>query len=210
MTIQTGQIVESAFEWSNGPEKGMMCRHYVITDANETNEEAFMEGMVDEITTLCEAITSAISADETVFNCATLQRLKTLIPVAGAATRIFYKFGLGIPVSANAPAKGAQQSAVVSLYPASGSNPKQGRNFFPFLRGDFTEEGQIKNANQATIHNELDKITMDPIVASSIGTLAPVIYSKATELYADILSSVLRPVLATQKRRVDHHQPFRA
>lgn len=207
MTIQVGQLLQAAMEWANGPEKGMMVRHYQVSDATELDDELFLQGVVDELGDLCEAITSAIGADETVFNCATIQRLETLIPVVGAATRVLYRFGLGIPVSGNARGKGAQQSVVTSLYPEAGSTPKQGRNYFPFLRGDYSDEGQILTANYGTIVDALDTVLMDPVVATSIGAIIPVIYSPTTGLWKAVTSRVVRSVLGTQRRRVDHHQP---
>lgn len=202
MTLSVGDILLGTYNWTNRIEKGMIVRHYRVTDVSDDDDNASLQGLVDAMKDLGETITNDIHANGTTFVSATLARIET------NPTRIFSAFGIGIPVAGNFQGTGAQQAVVASLYPDAGSTPKQGRNFIPFLRGDYSESGQLETATVPDILAVIEPILLDDIPAAALAIMEPIIYSYSTQLAAKIKTLVLRPVLGTQRRRVDPHQNY--
>ena len=93
MTILVDDVLKGGVEWSLGTEKGMIVRHYKVTTVLNPDEVTFMEGLVAEIAAEAQVVTDAICAIDTIFVCATLQKVGITAP-----TRIYTFYGADVLV----------------------------------------------------------------------------------------------------------------
>ncbi len=206
MVMAIGDLISCNIEFENGPERAMNVLGYQVSALTETSESIFIQALVDEVVVEAQEAVLNVMGGGSLLVCVTGRRV-----LPGDPTRIFTAFGPGGASLDPSLPGGAQVCAILSKYPDAGEIPKQGRLYFPFMAKDLSDEGQIKDASKAIIKSETDPWLLDPLVLTSVGTVLPAIirlvpgFPSVASLVQEI---VLRPVLGTQRRRVQHHQNF--
>jgi hypothetical protein len=207
MTNVVGDIWECAVEFGLGGERGTVVFHKEVVEVSDTDEAAMGGGITVALDTLAQASLMAYLGGGSLVICSTARR----VPPADV-TRVYVKYGDGTPSVASISVA-AQSSVLFSMYPAPGGEIKSGRNFIPFLASAEQISGQLLTANKTALELSFSEWLL-LLLEITEGDLKPVLYRYATELdphvVVDIAEMVLRPVLASQRRRVKHHQPFTA
>jgi hypothetical protein len=205
MTNIVGDIWECAVEFALNQERGTVVFHKEVVVVNESLESVMGADLANELNTLSTSSNSSFLGLDAFVVCATARR----VPPADV-TRTFVEFGVQTK-SILAEAVAAQSSMLFSMYPDPGGEITSGRNFIPFLMRDQAVSGQILQASKADILTSFSTWLLDLIEITS-GDLKPVLYRYATDIdpavIVDIAEMILQPVLASQRRRVQHHQPF--
>jgi hypothetical protein len=208
MVMAIGDLISVNVEFANGRENAMNVIGYEVSEMTETDENVFIQALVDEVVIEAHEAVLNLMGGGTTLVCATGRRV-----LPGAPTRVFTAFGTGEPSINPVAPSGAQMAILLSKYAPAGSEPKQGRLYLPFPAKDLSDDGQIKDAEQTLIRSETDPWILDPLILSAVGTVLPAIiklipgFDSVASLVEQI---VLRPVLATQRRRVVPHQNFGA
>lgn len=202
MANQSGDVWRINLEWELNREKGMIVLHREVSTVSDTSEDALGDALVAELVTLGDSVTAAILGNGAKLVCATAQRINAINP-----TRIYSAFSTAA-ASAGATALPAMASVLISAYPAAGAAIKSGRSYIPFLDEAKQKEGQILTTTKVPIENVLQPIVEDLMSLAGVADLKAVLWRKVGEITADVISSVLRPVLANQRRRVVQHQTF--
>jgi hypothetical protein len=181
--------------------------HKEVTSVDEADEAIMGQGIADAINVLATASAGSFMGGGAFVVCTTARR----IPPA-EVTRIFVDYSAQAP-SILGEAVAAQSAMLFSMYPAPGAEIKSGRNYIPFLFRDQAKEGQILQASVGDLEVSFGSWLLEMLLITE-GDLKPVLYRYATDILpaviVDIAEMVLRPVLASQRRRVQHHQPFSA
>lgn len=207
MTNAVGDIWECVAEFGLGSERGSMVFHREVTDVSDTSEIVMGDGIVTSLLTDAQATVADHMGTDAFLVCTTARR----VPPA-EITRTFVNYGTQA-LSILAKAVAAQSSVLLSMYPEPGGAIKNGRNYMPFLENIQQDAGQILAAGKAALEDSLNTWLLD-VMTLTAGNLKAVLYRYATDIdpavIVEIAESVLRPVLASQRRRVQHHQPFGA
>lgn len=205
MAIIVDDVFEVNVEFENGSERGMNVLHYKVSNVIESDEAPFIEALIAQLVLDIDATVQLYSGEGTTMICVTARRVKP-----GGATRVYTAFGDGVP-SPREKMGGAQLSMLLSKYALAGEEPFSGRTYFPFPSEELGDDGQIYTDQKTGILSQFGKWLSDPIVLSSIGTVLPALYRGLTgePIVSSLIDNlVLRPVLASQNRRVKHHQNF--
>jgi len=203
MTVVNGDLWQTQVEFRRDVESASVVRQYEVTDVIASDENTFGEGIVSGIIGRWETNWLPRMGPNSSIICCTARRV-----LPGAPTRTFVTFSSAGSGSGMADSEGSQNAMLVSLYPDSGGLPKSGRNYLPFLSGDDMTGGQIKTASFSALQAVVDAIFLTDIVMTSVGEIASAIGrpDPTAWLKSLITSLVLRPVIASQRRRVVHHQ----
>ncbi len=204
MVVAIGDIYQVQVEFRRDVESASIVRHYECTDVTDTDEETVGEALVGTIEDLWESSYIPLMGNNAALICVTARRLppaqttRTYVTFSGTAGQ-----GTGLQ-----PSRGAQQALLVSLYPDSGGDPKQGRNYVPFLAGELTKTGQIIAIGLTSIETAMTALLVTKVVLTSVAEFNPALAKKVLLNWISeiITARVVRPVLATQRRRVVHHQ----
>jgi len=207
MVIAIGDIFECAAEFRLGAETGQVVFHKQVTLVEETDEAIFGNALALDLQLNAGSTIADFGGTGAFIVCATCRRIPPADP-----TRIYTEFGPQTPSIQMATAVAAQSAALFSTYPAPGGTPKSGRNYLPFLKSNSQVSGQILNADAPAMITSVNDWIFNQLILPAIGELKPVLYRYATMvlpfLVVDIVEMILRPVLSSQRRRVQHHQTF--
>lgn len=206
MTVAVDDLFVVNVEFENGPERAMNVIGYKCSAVLDSDEDVFIQALVDKVVVEAQEYVLNLSGEGTLLVCATARRVPP-----GEPTRIYTEFGPGSASINPIHPSGAQTAILLSKYAASGETPKQGRIYLPFPAKDLSEDGQIKDGEKTLIASETDPWLKDPMVLTSVGTVLPAIIRLVTGLPAVaalVDDLIIRPVLASQRRRVKHHQNF--
>jgi hypothetical protein len=199
-------LISVQVEFANGRENAMNVIGYKVSAMTETDENVFIQALVDEVVVEAQEAVLNLMGGGTTLVCATGRRV-----LPGDPTRVYTAFGSGEPSVNPITPSGAQMSILLSKYAPAGDEPKQGRLYLPFPAKDLSEDGQILESERTLIRDETDPWILDPLILSAVGTVLPAIIRLVPGLdsvAALVEQIVLRPVLATQRRRVVPHQNF--
>jgi hypothetical protein len=205
MTVAVGDVWQTIMEFQCGAEKGLLVRHHQVTVVNETSEELFGQALADRLEVIAGGISVSDMALDCFLVCATAQRKPPADP-----TRIYTTFGDGVKSILAAP-NGAQNCLLFSTYADPGEEPVQGRAFTPFPPESISTDGQVDAAEEAGLFSAWRPLLLDALLLATEGTLIPALYRQTSPIAgiaSAIVTLVLRPVIASQRRRVDHHQTF--
>lgn len=205
MTIAVDDILEVSVEHQLGAEHALNVMHYQVSTVENTDESIFLEQLIADLMLEWQQLNQSYMGEGGIVVCVTVQRISQTNP-----TRIYTEFGTGV-ASPRTKANGAQAAILLSKYPDAGEEPKNGRLFYPFPADELSQEGQIDADTVVTMLADFSKVLLDPVIMSGVGTVVSAIVRKDPILPAVIslvTDLVLRPVIATQQRRVKHHQPF--
>jgi len=202
MANAIGDVWKCVVEFEQGEERGMIVFHRAVTLVNDTNEDVLGAALATELVSLADTLNTAFQGLSSHVVCATAQRVNVLNP-----TRIYTVFSTQLP-STGGTSVSAQDAVLMSSYPAAGGLIKSGRNFIPFLDENLMVAGQILAISVTAITNAIEPLLLDLIQLTSVADLKAVLWRTVGQIVVDVTSNVLRPVLATQRRRVLHHQNF--
>jgi len=202
MANAIGDVWKCVLEYEEGEERGMIVFHREVSLVNDTDEDVLGPALTAELVTLGDAINLALMGTGSSLVCATAQRVNTVAP-----TRIYTTFSTAT-ASAGGTSLGAQQAVLMSSYPGAGELIKSGRNFFPFIDEGKQLAGQILDTIKTAFIDAIEPLLLDIIQLTSVADLKAVLYRRVGQIVVDVTTNVLRPVLATQRRRVIHHQTF--
>lgn len=130
--------------------------------------------------------------------------------VSNAGSRIFTQYGTG---SQDGQASGtpvaAAMAMLVSKYSTVNDKSKRGRLFLPFLSQFFTDGEVIYDSQKVALDGWIEAL-FNPTSWSitDVGEMKGVIWSPKLKSAIEIANLVLRPVLASQRRRTVHHRSF--
>jgi len=205
MAVAVGDIWQTQVEFRRDVESASIVRAYKVIDVTNPDEVAFGEGIVAQLLDRWETNWLPLMGFNASIICATARRVPP-----GAETRTFVDFstaGAGTGVLA---ATSAQNSLLVSLYSEAGDIPKSGRAYIPFISKDSILTGQIQSISLPGIQTAIDAIYLVKMIIAAVGELEAAIARPDTfglPWIAELIKSlVVRPVLASQRRRVVHHQ----
>ena len=202
MANAIGDVWRCVLEWQESQESGTIVLHREVSAVSDTDEDVLGDALATELVSLGDTVTDDMLGTGVVLVCATAQRINVANP-----TRIYTVFSTG-SASIGSTAEPAQAAVLASVYPAAGSAIKSGRSYFPFLDTAKSAAGQILSASKAAIEAAIEPLILDLISLTSIADLKPVLWRTVGQIAVDITTSVLRPVLASQRRRVVQHQNF--
>jgi len=199
-------VWECQVEYECGSERGSVVFHKQVTEVTSPQESDLGNALATELATEAATANAARQGLDCFVVCATAQRVPPAEP-----TRIFVDYGAQTP-SINAASVAAQSAMLFSMYPDAGAEIKSGRNFIPFLDSSLQVAGQINDASKAGLLTDYSTFLFDQIILAAVAELKPVLYRYATDILpaviVEIAEILLRPVLASQRRRVQHHQNF--
>lgn len=206
MANAIGDVWRCILEWKLDAEKATVVLHREVTEVTDQDEDVMGLAVVAKLVIEGDLITAAMLGTNAVLVCATAQRINEANP-----TRIYTEFSTGTP-SLGGTSLPAQDAVLMSSYGDPGSEIKSGRTFMPFFDSGKQLAGQILASVVSGVENAITGITLDEFTLVSVGNLRAVLWRKATDLLpavvVPVISNVLRPVIASQRRRVVHHQPF--
>ncbi len=207
MAVAVDDVWECGVEWRNDAETGVIVFHKQVSDVIEFDDNLFGQQLAESLNTLGTVATLAQMGNDTFVVCATARRVGPAEP-----TRIFTDFaGQTKVVSMEEPVP-AQDSVLFSSYPDAGAEIASGRSFIPFLAVGSQVTGAIKSSIETLLKSDFAAFLFDDLAIPLFGTLKPVLYRKATMVLPAVIDAitdfVLRPMLASQRRRTVHHQTF--
>jgi len=205
MTIVVGDLIQCNVEFELASERAMNVVGYRVSEVTDDDETTFIEALLAELVVQTNEVVSGIMGQGAFLVCCTGQRV-----LPGDPTRIYTKFGDGT-ASVLPKAGGAQLSILVSKYADPGDTPQQGRAFVPFPSESLSTDGQIDDDKETSITDDVKTWLVDELVFGTIGKAKPAIIRLIKDLpslWSEVKEIVLRPVLASQRRRVQHHQTF--
>ena len=211
MTVAQNDVFEVVIELQDEAERALVVRHYRVESVTETDEEAFLASLTGHIISTCQISVLPVLPGTASFTCVTAQR------ITPNPTRIatgFFPSNSGGVAGGSAP---AQSCYLMSIYTARNDRRGRGRMYFPFPPDSFHGSGRIFDSQKLNVDNALNTLVSDDLVLpSGNGTLKPGVWSRGNPAaqppvaaeFNDSVQTILRPVLASQKRRVNHHQSF--
>jgi len=206
MANEIGDVWECAIEWSNGIEKATNVFHRQVTAVTSPQESDLGNELVNDLIGLAETAATNHMGAATEGVCATARRVPPAEP-----TRVFVSYGAVAPIIGGVSVP-AQSAVLMSMYPESGGEIKSGRNYIPFYDSTNEDAGQIAATEEAGLLTDFGKIFLDQIILTAIADMDAVLYRYATDILppvvVTIIEMILRPVLASQRRRANLHQAF--
>lgn len=202
MANAVNDVWRCVLEWSESEETGMIVLHRKVTLVNDTSEDVLGAALALRMVDLGDDWASDLAGTGVNLVCATAQRINVANP-----TRIYTVFSSTAP-SIGSTAVPPQAAVLASVYPAAAALIKSGRSYFPFLDAAHQAAGEILSASQAAIEAAIEPLVKDLITIASVAELKAVLWRTVGQIAVEITSSVLRPVLASQRRRVVAHQKF--
>lgn len=182
-------------------ERGLVTGHHKLTIENDTDLSDTGNNLATQVTVLATEVVDAISGPNVGTVCGTSHR------VSPTGSRIFTNYlqtGYGIQTD---PAIPAQTAVLCAKYSDTLTQQGRGRVFWPFLSASFTSSGVILASYTNTITPQLEKLYLDDLTAGQ-NTFEPQVWSRVGSQAHKITDLDLRPVLHSQRRRVNLHQPF--
>lgn len=203
MPIAVDDVFRVVVEHQLGPEHALNVIHYQVSDVINSDEKVFIPAMIASMMTDWQATLALFAGEDTVVVCVTAQRIPP-----GEPTRIYTEFGSGV-ASARTAANGAQQCILFSKYSDAGQDPAKGRFYYPFPADEVSQRGQIDDTQEIGLLSQFGKLLLDSRVLATVGTVVVAIAREGLLPAVSLVTElVLRPVIATQQRRVKHHQNF--
>ncbi len=203
MTVAVGDIYQVQIEFQRDVEVASIVRHMEVTGATDTDEDSVGDELCAAVVQEVETGWIPLMGPNANLICVTCRRLPP-----GEPTRTYINFSSSGTGTGTTNSHGAQQALLTSLYAASGAVVKAGRNYLPFLAGENSFAGQVVTSVLTAIENAVESILVSTYVLPGGTELTPAIARKViSDWISDlIVSFVVRPVLASQRRRVNHHQ----
>lgn len=205
MVVAIGDIWQTQVEFRRDVESASIVRAYEVIDVTDTDEVLFGEGIVAQLLDRWETNWIPKMGPNADIICATARRV-----LPGAPTRTFVDFSTAGSGTGILDATSAQDSLLISLYPDSGGDPKSGRAYLPFISKDNILTGQVQTASMAGLITAIEAIYLVKLIIAAVGELEAAIARPGAPTLpwiAELIKSlVVRPVLASQRRRVVHHQ----
>ena len=190
-------------EYRFDEESGLYRGHYKEVVGGETNLEQAGLKIVLALHTLLSNIIAPNLASETDLVCTTARK------VSGEGSRVFTQYGTEDIGSMAGPPIEAGTAVLVSKYTATNNAHARGRAFMPFLSKDFSFNGLVTVEHAITLEAMAeDYLNPQQLDVDDVGEMVGVVWSGTTSASFDIVNVVLRPRLASQRRRKVHHQPF--
>lgn len=199
--MAVNDVWECVFNYRDGQSAAQMVRHYrVAVEESETQTE-LTDALAVKLGALATDLIEVTSTASAALVCITSHR------VIGGASRVFATFFGAANGAATGEANSAQLAILVSLYTNNITPSGRGRMYIPFPAESVSEGGVILNTVADDIVAKVDPM-LTHFTDAAQNEYDPVVYSRETTSAAGIDSRVLRPVLATQRRRRVNLQPF--
>lgn len=205
MPLAVGTIIETVASWLSGPELAeCVLHHRVKTAASGTvDEDIFAFSQAAEA--LFEALTEACMVPTTML-VGTQTRVLPGFAGSGMITSSFSEQVGGV----SGEDAGAQECALVTKYTATTTRRGRGRMYIPFVPESFINSGKITTDARTLYEDNFRPLLSDLLEFGSGGDAYAGVYSRTAAEFYPMTFAVLRPVTVTQKRRVNHRQPFAA
>jgi len=201
MTMAVNDVVQVTAFFRDGQSAAQVVRHYRLTAVTEDDDLTAMSSLMTFLGTHWTNVIEVNSTASAGMVCLTAQKVMT------GASRIFSAFFGAANGQVLGEANAAQLAVLVSLYTASTEAYGRGRMYIPFPAEANSEGGVILNTVADDLLLAVGPMLID-FTDSADNEWSPVVYGRSVEQANRITDYVLRPVLATQRRRRVGLQPF--
>jgi len=201
MTLAVNDIVQVTAYFVDGRNSAQVVRHYKCTVVSEDDDLLAMTALMTFLTAHWTNTVGAVSTVSAAVVCYTAQK------VGLAASRVFTLFEGNGNGQVLGEANAAQLAVLVSIYSADTSDAGRGRMYIPFPAEANSEGGVLINTAADDILAAITPMLVDFTDAAD-NEWEPGVWSRTTSVFNRCTDFVIRPVLATQRRRRTPLQPF--
>lgn len=199
--MAVNDIWQATFFYVDGRSSAQMVRHYRVAVEESANETDLTDALAVKLGALATDLIEVTSTAAAALVCITLQKVLT------GTSRVYATFFGAANGAATGEANAAQLAILVSLYTSNTTRQGRGRMYIPFPAESLSQGGILINTIADDIVQVVDPLLSD-ITDAEDNEYNAVVYSREGAAVAEIESRVLRPVLATQRRRRNPLQPF--
>lgn len=196
-------IWESVLTFIEGREQAEIVIHHKLEAENEADLEDTAIALLTAVTSKANDIMEELNPTTVQMAVATTHRIK-----GTAGTSRYFTLFPGATGGVSSDSVGAQLAAVFSKYTDNNSPTERGRTFWPFIARSIQNSGQIGLTVALSVQSDLDALYKDGFSDGQTNSWNGCIWSRKDQTGYEITQVVLRPVLALQRRRVQHKQPF--
>lgn len=185
----------------SGAEQACVTRHWGLDVEESTSLKQTGVNLAAKVAELYEEVHKVICTADAELICVEARRID---PTGGP---IFPWFPSGVVGAVSGEEGPAQAAILVALYSATPTGSGRGRMYLPFIAEGLQESGVLLASVTGGIIAELNNF-IAPFTDGDSNEWSPVIYSRKLAAGVGIEYYSLRPVLCTQRRRVDHRQTY--
>lgn len=202
MTIDDVWIIQQ--EWRYQNESALYGGHFREVEGLESDLEQAGISIAAHFDPFWTALLIPKLSDEVEVICTTAKK------VTAPGSRIFTFYGAGVTGDVVGPPIQAGEAVLGAKYTAVNSATTRGRIFAPFIAAVHKSVNQILDSSKLVLTVMLEAMLRpDPAEdVDNVGEMCGVVWSDKLKTSEDITNIDLRPVLASQRGRVERHQNF--
>lgn len=185
----------------SGPEIACVTTHWGLTNEVEPAVNLTGAALSNAVGARYSSILELVSTASAELVCCESKRVD---PTGSPLFPFFFVAETGAVAGQEGP---AQAAILVSKYSGTVSASGRGRMYLPFIAEAIMSSGRLLDDVEPTITAGLDTF-FSPLTDQADNEWNAVIYSKKLAAAFGLNYYVLRPVIATQRRRVDWRQTF--
>lgn len=189
-------------EWDDGNESGVARGHYREMVGGEPDLENAGRQIVAHFHVAWRDLIAGETSVDATLVCTTAQRM------TAPGSRIFTFFGAGDTGEISGPPIPAGLAVLFSKLTNINSRSTRGRMYLAFIAASKVLGGVVLDTAQAALNVLGEALLKEIRDVLSVGDMCGVVWSDKFKTSEDIANIELKPVLGSQTRRTNHHQPF--
>lgn len=204
MSSAVGDIWETAVSLREHAEVAEVVFHHRLkVVGSSTDTKTVADGLLTSLATKVEEIMEVVNPASV-----TSQAISTHRVAGPSGTSRYYSRFTAIEGGLESGNTMPAQCAILcSKYSETNTKSGRGRLYWPFPNSTIVNSGQILDSVILSLDGKFEAILLLEFMSGPDDEWEPVVYSRVGGIGHLITDMVVRPVLASQKRRVVHKQP---